>query len=191
MPSETAVPPGVDPSIYIFSDSKKVRLKQNFEIEEKLGVGAFGVVMKGVDLKTRKEVAIKCIRKADCKPHELQAEVRLLRAVHGHEGIVTLEDIYESRQKVKIVMEYISGGELFDAIVANEFYSEMDAANLVRQIVKTVEYVHSKNIVHRDIKPENLLFEARGSSVLKLIDFGIATELPPSTNMKGSFFILL
>eukprot|EP01128_Nolandella_sp_AFSM9_P005461 TRINITY_DN2637_c0_g1_i1.p1 TRINITY_DN2637_c0_g1~~TRINITY_DN2637_c0_g1_i1.p1 ORF type:complete len:316 (+),score=67.26 TRINITY_DN2637_c0_g1_i1:503-1450(+) len=76
-------------------------------------------------------------------------------------------------------MDYISGGELFDAIVQNEFYSERDAAKLVQQMVTTVEYVHSRNVVHRDLKPENLLFESPGSSVLKLIDFGIATELPP------------
>jgi serine/threonine protein kinase len=91
---------------------------------------------------------------------------------------VNLEEVFESKAKVKIVMEYISGGELFDAIVANEHYSEQDASKLIQQVVTTVDYVHQKNIVHRDIKPENLLFETRGSNVLKLIDFGIAIELP-------------
>jgi len=84
------------------------------------------------------------------------------------------------RKKVNIVMEYISGGELFDAIVENEFYSEADAAALIRQMVTTIEYVHSKNVVHRDLKPENLLFEKKGSNVLKLIDFGIAAVVDES-----------
>jgi len=75
-------------------------------------------------------------------------------------------------------MEYISGGELFDAIVENEFYSESDAADLTRQVVTTVEYIHSKNVVHRDLKPENLLFDKKGGKTLKLIDFGIAANLP-------------
>eukprot|EP01124_Arcella_intermedia_P010920 TRINITY_DN17421_c0_g1_i1.p1 TRINITY_DN17421_c0_g1~~TRINITY_DN17421_c0_g1_i1.p1 ORF type:complete len:483 (+),score=112.70 TRINITY_DN17421_c0_g1_i1:198-1451(+) len=143
-------------------------------------MGAFGVVKKGVNKFTGGHVAIKVIRKTDCKPEELRSEVNLLRLVKGYPGIVSLENVYETNKDVSIVMEYISGGELFDAIVENEFYSEKDAADLIRQLTTTVEYVHSKHIVHRDLKPENLLFEKRGSSTLKLIDFGIATLLPES-----------
>lgn len=65
--------------------------------------------------------------------------------------------VYESLNKVNIVMELISGGELFDAIIANEFYSEQDAGKLVKQIVTTVEFLHNKNIVHRDLKVFSLL----------------------------------
>lgn len=63
-----------------------------------------------------------------------------------------MQNVYEGKNRVNIVMEYISGGELFDAIVENEYYSEKDAAALLLQIITTVEHVHSKNIVHRDIK---------------------------------------
>jgi len=96
------------------------------------------------------------------------------------QGVAKIECVYESKKKINIVMEYISGGELFDAIVENEFYSESDAAALIRQIVTTIEYVHSKNVVHRDLKPENLLFDKKGSTVLKLIDFGIAAIVDES-----------
>jgi len=140
-------------------------------------MGAFGVVKKAVDRRTQAVVAIKCIKKSDCKPEELIQEVRLQRLLSDFNGIVKIEQVYESRNKLNIIMEYISGGELFDAIVENEFYSEADAAALVRQVVTTVEYVHSKNVVHRDLKPENLLFEKKGSNILKLIDFGIASML--------------
>jgi len=91
--------------------------------------------------------------------------------------------VYEGLNKVHIVMELITGGELFDAIIANESYSEQDAGKLVKQIVTTVDFLHTKNIVHRDLKPENLLFRDKQSQILKLIDFGIATIMEPGKQL--------
>eukprot|EP01125_Pyxidicula_operculata_P000433 TRINITY_DN10465_c0_g1_i1.p1 TRINITY_DN10465_c0_g1~~TRINITY_DN10465_c0_g1_i1.p1 ORF type:complete len:471 (-),score=126.23 TRINITY_DN10465_c0_g1_i1:160-1572(-) len=168
-------------STKIFEDgpngSEKKAVSRDYEITEKLGVGAFGVVKKGKDRRTGKEVAIKCINKKDCKVEELRSEVKLLRLLNGYPGIVILENVYESKDKVNIIMELITGGELFEAIIENESYSEKDASDLIKQIVTTVDFIHSKNVVHRDLKPENLLFEKKGSNSLKLIDFGIATIL--------------
>jgi serine/threonine protein kinase len=104
-------------------------------------------------------------------------EVEILKLAQGYEGIVRLHDVYETDKKVEIVMEYIMGGELFDKIVELEFYSEKDAANLVKQMVDSVHYCHLKNIVHRDLKPENLMFSDTSSEVLKLIDFGVSAIL--------------
>jgi len=167
---------------YLFPDdvSFKRSVKTDYEITMNLGVGAFGVVKKATSKQDpSQQVAVKAIKKADCKPEELFAEVKLLRMLVGYSGIVQMYAVYESLNKVNIVMELISGGELFDAIIANEFYSEQDAGKLVKQIVTTVEFLHNKNIVHRDLKPENLLFRDKQSQVLKLIDFGIATIQEP------------
>jgi serine/threonine protein kinase len=164
---------------YIFDDKESVKkpISRDYTVTEELGMGAFGVVKKAIDKRSNEAVAIKCIVKSDCKPEELIQEVRLQRMFSDFEGVAKIEQVYESKKKLNIIMEYISGGELFDAIVENEFYSEADAAFLIKQIVTTIEYVHSKNVVHRDLKPENLLFEKKGSKVLKLIDFGIAAMI--------------
>jgi serine/threonine protein kinase len=84
-----------------------------------------------------------------------------------------------------IIMELITGGELFDKIVEIEHYSEADAANLMKQIADAVQICHDKNVVHRDLKPENLLFEDPQSNKLKLIDFGVAEVLEPGKSLKG------
>uniref|UniRef100_A0A6B2L4Q6 non-specific serine/threonine protein kinase n=1 Tax=Arcella intermedia TaxID=1963864 RepID=A0A6B2L4Q6_9EUKA len=172
------VPSSTNPD-YIFDDKESLKksVSEDYLITEELGMGAFGVVKKAMNIMDQRVVAIKSIRKTDCKPEELVLEVRLQRLFIDFPGVVKIEQVYESVNKINIVMEYISGGELFDAIVENEFYSEADASNLVKQIVNIVEYLHSKNVVHRDLKPENLLFEKKGSKTLKLIDFGIASIL--------------
>jgi len=97
--------------------------------------------------------------------------------VQGFEGVVNMIDVYETSKKVEIIMEFIKGGELFDKIIELEYYSEKDAAALVKQICQAVSFCHSKNIVHRDIKPENLMFADEHSSILKLIDFGVSAIL--------------
>jgi len=159
---------------FYFNDSKKNKITEDYEILQKLGVGSFGFVKKGKNTKTGELVAIKSCLKGKCQVGVLVQEVELLKIVQGCEGIVRLIDVYESKKKVNIVMEYIRGGELFDKIVELESYSEKDAAGLVKQVVDCVHYCHSKNIVHRDLKPENLMFSDEESTILKLIDFGVS-----------------
>jgi serine/threonine protein kinase len=163
-----------------FHDSIKRSISKDFEILERLGNGAFGVVKRAKNIKTGEIIAIKSLKKAACKPKELQDEVRILRLVNDHPGIVKLRGVYESKNRVNILMELITGGELFDKIVEIESYSETDAAGLIKQISAAVEHCHHNGIIHRDLKPENLLFESDSSNVLKLIDFGVAYSLPPS-----------
>lgn len=163
-----------------FHDSIKRSVSKDFEVLEKLGNGAFGVVKRAKNMKTGEIIAIKSLKKAACKPKELQDEVRILKMVNEHAGIVKLRGVYESKNRVNILMELITGGELFDKIVEIESYSETDAAGLIKQVASAVEHCHNNGIIHRDLKPENLLFENETSSVLKLIDFGVAYQLPPS-----------
>jgi serine/threonine protein kinase len=160
-----------------FTDSKKTRVSDHYDILQKLGVGSFGFVKKGLHLQTKEMVAIKSCLKANVPRETLISEVELLKTVQGQHSIVNMIDVFESKTKINIVMEYIQGGELFDKIVELEFYMEKDAAKLMKQIADSVLIIHDRNIVHRDLKPENLMFADRECTVLKLIDFGISAML--------------
>ncbi|XP_069763565.1 calcium/calmodulin-dependent protein kinase type 1D isoform X3 [Narcine bancroftii] len=92
-----------------------------------------------------------------------------------HENIVALEDIYESPNHLYLVMQLVSGGELFDRIVEKGFYTEQDASTLIRQVLNAVQYLHKMCIVHRDLKPENLLyFSPDEESKIMISDFGLS-----------------
>lgn len=89
-----------------------------------------------------------------------------------------LKEVFETDDKIQLILELVNGGELFERIVEKGQYSEQDAAQAVRDILSALQYLHSHGIVHRDIKPENLLYETeRDDSVLKLADFGLSKLL--------------
>jgi serine/threonine protein kinase len=162
---------------YYFPDSKKTKVSVDYDIIQKLGVGSFGFVKKGRNKRNGELVAIKCCEKNKCPPTPLIQEVELLKLVRGNDSVVQLIEVYESKTKINMVMEFICGGELFDKIVELESYKEADAAKLFKQIVEGVKYCHSMNVVHRDLKPENLMFADEEATVLKLIDFGVSAIL--------------
>jgi len=95
----------------------------------------------------------------------------------NHKNIVCLKDVVEDEDgKIYMVLEYVSGGELFDEIITRGNYSESDATHVVRQIIQAVAYLHSNNIVHRDLKPENLLCSGQNNEIIKVADFGLSKE---------------
>uniref|UniRef100_A0A674PEU1 Protein kinase domain-containing protein n=1 Tax=Takifugu rubripes TaxID=31033 RepID=A0A674PEU1_TAKRU len=138
--------------------------------------GAFSEVVMAQEKVTEKMVAIKCIPKKALKGKEtsIENEIAVLRRIK-HENIVALEDIYESSNYLYLIMQLVSGGELFDRIVEKGFYTEMDASRLIRQVLDAVNYLHSMGIVHRDLKPENLLyFSPDDESKIMISDFGLS-----------------
>uniref|UniRef100_A0A7N8X3T8 Calcium/calmodulin-dependent protein kinase 1Db n=1 Tax=Mastacembelus armatus TaxID=205130 RepID=A0A7N8X3T8_9TELE len=138
--------------------------------------GAFSEVVMAREKATGKMVAIKCIPKKALKGKEtsIENEIAVLRKIK-HENIVALEDIYESSNHLYLIMQLVSGGELFDRIVEKGFYTEMDASRLIRQVLDAVNYLHSMGIVHRDLKPENLLyFSPHDESKIMISDFGLS-----------------
>ncbi|XP_061533034.1 calcium/calmodulin-dependent protein kinase 1Db isoform X4 [Phycodurus eques] len=151
-------------------------IKSVFDFKEVLGTGAFSEVVMAREKATGKMVAIKCIPKKALKGKEtsLENEIAVLRKIK-HENIVALEDIYESSNHLYLIMQLVSGGELFDRIVEKGFYTEMDASRLIRQVLDAVNYLHSMGIVHRDLKPENLLyFSPHDESKIMISDFGLS-----------------
>uniref|UniRef100_A0A4W4EE18 Protein kinase domain-containing protein n=1 Tax=Electrophorus electricus TaxID=8005 RepID=A0A4W4EE18_ELEEL len=134
------------------------------------------VVVLAEEKRTRKLVAIKCIPKKalEGKENSIENEIAVLHKIK-HANIVSLEDIYESKSHLYLVMQLVSGGELFDRIVEKGFYTEKDASKLIRQILDAVKYLHDMGIVHRDLKPENLLYYSMDEdSKIMISDFGLS-----------------
>ncbi|XP_067247718.1 calcium/calmodulin-dependent protein kinase type 1D isoform X2 [Chanodichthys erythropterus] len=138
--------------------------------------GAFSEVVLAEERSTGKMFAVKCIPKKALKGKEssIENEIAVLRKIK-HENIVALEDIYESSNHLYLIMQLVSGGELFDRIVEKGFYTEKDASTLIRQVLDAVNYLHTMGIVHRDLKPENLLyFNPQDGSKIMISDFGLS-----------------
>ncbi|KAF4114801.1 calcium/calmodulin-dependent protein kinase type 1D [Onychostoma macrolepis] len=151
-------------------------IKEMFDFKEVLGTGAFSEVVLAEERSTGKMFAVKCIPKKALKGKEssIENEIAVLRKIK-HENIVALEDIYESSNHLYLIMQLVSGGELFDRIVEKGFYTEKDASTLIRQVLDAVNYLHSMGIVHRDLKPENLLyFNPQDGSKIMISDFGLS-----------------
>ncbi|XP_051911212.1 calcium/calmodulin-dependent protein kinase type 1D [Hippocampus zosterae] len=151
-------------------------IKKMFDLKEVLGTGAFSEVVLAQEKLTGRMFAVKCIPKKALKGKEssIENEIAVLRKIK-HENIVALEDIYESPDHLYLIMQLVSGGELFDRIVEKGFYTEKDASTLIRQVLDAVNYLHNMGIVHRDLKPENLLyFNPHDGSKIMISDFGLS-----------------
>uniref|UniRef100_A0A8C1US94 Calcium/calmodulin-dependent protein kinase 1Db n=1 Tax=Cyprinus carpio TaxID=7962 RepID=A0A8C1US94_CYPCA len=151
-------------------------IRKIFEFKEILGTGAFSEVVLAQEKATGEMYAVKCIPKKALRGKEsgIENEIAVLRKIK-HENIVALEDIYESPTHLYLIMQLVSGGELFDRIVERGFYTEQDASALIKQVVDAVNYLHSLGIVHRDLKPENLLYyNPHEESKIMISDFGLS-----------------
>jgi tRNA A-37 threonylcarbamoyl transferase component Bud32 len=167
------------------ADAKAEKLEDKYEIGKELGRGGFSIVKKGKNKRTGDEVAIKCINKKNLKKDELQLltrEISIMQKLR-HKSIIQLIDIFETPNELFLVLELVSGGELFDQIVERGNYSENDAANLIRQVLEGIDYMHKHGVVHRDLKPENLL--CASANVIKIADFGLSKDVE-SGNLQTS-----
>uniref|UniRef100_A0A8B9KZ74 Calcium/calmodulin dependent protein kinase IG n=1 Tax=Astyanax mexicanus TaxID=7994 RepID=A0A8B9KZ74_ASTMX len=149
-------------------------IQEVFDFIEVLGSGAFSEVFMVKERKTGKLFAMKCVKKKNKRDINLENEIAVLRRIK-HENVVGLEDFYESRSHYYLVMQLVSGGELFDRILDRGMYSEMDASLVIRQVLEAVSYLHINGIVHRDLKPENLLYYSQDeNSKIMISDFGLS-----------------
>ncbi|KAI9348318.1 kinase-like domain-containing protein [Zopfochytrium polystomum] len=151
-------------------------LMDRYEIGEILGTGAFSEVKVGRKKETGETFALKIIDRAKCRGKEsmIETEVGILAKVR-HDNIVQLYEMYEIDTKIYLVMQIVTGGELFDDIVKRGKYTEADASRIVHKILDAVDYLHEMGIAHRDLKPENLLLSDRSSNPrIMLSDFGLS-----------------
>ncbi|XP_014046131.1 MAP/microtubule affinity-regulating kinase 3 isoform X15 [Salmo salar] len=148
----------------------------NYRLLKTIGKGNFAKVKLARHILTGREVAIKIIDKTQLNPNSLQKlfrEVRIMKLLN-HPNIVKLFEVIETERTLYLVMEYASGGEVFDYLVAHGRMKEKEARAKFRQIVSAVQYCHQKHIVHRDLKAENLLLDADMN--IKIADFGFSNE---------------
>ncbi|XP_018431743.1 PREDICTED: calcium/calmodulin-dependent protein kinase type II subunit gamma isoform X6 [Nanorana parkeri] len=156
------------------------RFTDEYQLYEELGKGAFSVVRRCVKKSTNQEFAAKIIntKKLSARDHQkLEREARICRLLK-HPNIVRLHESISEEGFHYLVFDLVTGGELFEDIVAREYYSEADASHCIHQILESVQHIHQHDIVHRDLKPENLLLasKCKGAAV-KLADFGLAIEV--------------
>ncbi|XP_013871392.1 MAP/microtubule affinity-regulating kinase 4 isoform X1 [Austrofundulus limnaeus] len=155
----------------------------NYRLLKTIGKGNFAKVKLARHILTGREVAIKIIDKTQLNPTSLQKlfrEVRIMKTLN-HPNIVQLFEVIETEKTLYLVMEYASGGEVFDYLVAHGRMKEKEARAKFRQIVSAVHYCHQKNIVHRDLKAENLLLDA--DSNIKIADFGFSNEFTEGSKL--------
>uniref|UniRef100_A0A8C2ZZK3 MAP/microtubule affinity-regulating kinase 3 n=1 Tax=Cyclopterus lumpus TaxID=8103 RepID=A0A8C2ZZK3_CYCLU len=159
-----------------FTSTEELPHIGNYRLLKTIGKGNFAKVKLARHVLTGREVAVKIIDKTQLNPTSLQKlfrEVRIMKVLN-HPNIVKLFEVIETEKTLYLVMEYASGGEVFDYLVAHGRMKEKEARAKFRQIVSAVQYCHQRRIVHRDLKAENLLLDADMN--IKIADFGFSNE---------------
>lgn len=173
----------------VLADAKPVKItpggvEEFYEMMEELGRGKFGIVKKCVDKKTGVEYAAKFITCAtkglkDVVLHEIEVMNEL-----NHKQLLRLQSAFDLGKEMVLVMELITGGELFEKLVEEDYISEGIATLYMSQLLDGLAYMHGKKILHLDLKPENMMLLRPGSSHIKIIDYGLARKYDPSTKLQ-------
>ncbi|PRP89779.1 hypothetical protein PROFUN_00121 [Planoprotostelium fungivorum] len=158
-----------------------------YTIGEELGRGSFSIVYRATHKTTGKDWAVKIVDKDKLGPKKMEmvdTEIEILsKLTNSH--IIRLSEVYDDEKNCYMIMELVTGGELFDKIVELQSYSEKDASKLIEQLIEAVEDLHKNKIVHRDLKPENLLLSSNDADAdIKLADFGLSTFVEEHTKLK-------
>lgn len=161
-----------------------------YVLKELLGSGAAGLVYRGISKETGRDWAVKVVDTRQLlissnTSQEITKEAELLRSLR-HPNIIHLEDIFASGHNVYLVMELSVGGDLFDRITKKQRYQELEAKEVIRQILEAMAYMHENKVAHRDLKPENILLARKDSDVdIKITDFGLAKKLDDKGGLKS------
>ncbi|XP_059385998.1 death-associated protein kinase 3-like isoform X2 [Carassius carassius] len=174
---------------------KQQQVENCYEIGEELGSGQFAIVKQCREKSSGRDFAAKFIKKRQSIAsrrgvlrEEIEREVNILQQIH-HPNIVTLHDVFENKTDVVLILELVSGGELFDFLAAKESLSEEEATQFIKQILEGVHYLHTRNIAHFDLKPENIMLLDKNALLprIKLIDFGLAHKIAEGVEFKNIF----
>uniref|UniRef100_A0A1I8I0P1 Protein kinase domain-containing protein n=1 Tax=Macrostomum lignano TaxID=282301 RepID=A0A1I8I0P1_9PLAT len=157
----------------------------DYEILERLGSGAFGVVHRCKELSTGQYFVAKFIQTPTAiEKQTVRQEVAVMNALH-HSKLINLHDVYESVQETVLIVEFLSGGDLFDRVADDSYkMTEAEVIKYIRQVCEGLLYMHEQGYVHLDIKPENIICETSKSTNIKLVDFGLTTRLDPNEPVK-------
>ncbi|KAA8514894.1 hypothetical protein F0562_018073 [Nyssa sinensis] len=156
-----------------------------YELGRTLGEGTFAKVKFARNVETGENVAIKILDKAKVLKHkmigQIKREISTMKLIR-HPNVIRMSEVMASKTKIYIVLEFVTGGELFDKISSKGRLKEDESRNYFQQLINAVDYCHSRGVFHRDLKPENLLLDANG--VLKVSDFGLSA-LPQQIREDG------
>jgi len=159
-----------------FPNCKRAHPNTEYNIGKSLGSGTFSVVKECYNKITKERCAVKIIKKNKLKDlHIIENEIKILKSMI-HPNIIKLVEVYETDEELFLVMEFIPGGELYEALINYGPFSEDKTYEIFRQVVEAVVYLHKNGIAHRDIKLENILW-TESSDQLKLTDFGLARSV--------------
>nr|XP_006117022.1 death-associated protein kinase 2 isoform X2 [Pelodiscus sinensis] len=174
---------------------KQQKVEDVYEIGEELGSGQFAIVKKCREKSSGVEYAAKFIKKRQSRAsrrgvrrEEIEREVNILQQIL-HANIIKLHDVYENRTDVVLILELVSGGELFDFLAQKESLSEEEATRFIKQILDGVNYLHARKIAHFDLKPENIMLLDKNIPLphIKVIDFGLAHKIEDGVEFKNIF----
>ncbi|UXI20366.1 hypothetical protein NH340_JMT06309 [Sarcoptes scabiei] len=154
---------------------KTHRLKQRFQVVKKLGQGTYGKVQLAINNETGQEVAIKTIKKNKVSSQQdlvrIRREIQIMSSIN-HPNIIHIFEVFENKDKIVLVMQYASGGELYDYVSFHKALSDSEARRVFRQVATAIYYCHKNKICHRDLKLENILLDEKGNA--KIADFGLS-----------------
>ena len=155
-----------------------------YETKETIGRGTFGKVKLGININSKEKVAIKILEKRKIKNKDdserVEREIEILKNTNNI-NIIKTNEIIETKENYYLIMEYCEKGELFNYIVRKQRLNDKESSYFYYQLIKGLEYIHSKKIVHRDLKPENLLLDK--NNILKIIDFGLSNYFNNENNL--------
>ncbi|KAM7012227.1 calcium/calmodulin-dependent protein kinase type IV [Tautogolabrus adspersus] len=176
--------PGSEPvEFWVDGSRRDGTVEEFYTLSSELGRGATSIVYRCEEKQTQKPYAIKVLKKTIDKKI-VRTEIGVLLRL-SHPNIIQLKEIFETDTDIALVLELVTGGELFDRIVERGYYSERDAAHVIKQILEAVAYLHENGVVHRDLKPENLLYaDLSLDAPLKIADFGLSKIIDDQVTMK-------
>lgn len=160
-------------------------LEKDYQIQETLGKGAYGKVVRALHLPSQEFRAIKIIDTRHMHKEDklkIFQEIKILSKL-DHPNIIKIYEYFNSNRNIFIVTELLTGGELFDQIIEQKMFSEVSAAKTMKEVLSAIQYCHEKKIVHRDLKPENILVEGY---TIKIIDFGTSRKFETNKMMTNS-----
>ncbi|MBA0598204.1 hypothetical protein Gorai_007978, partial [Gossypium raimondii] len=156
-----------------------------YELGRTLGEGSFAKVKFAKNIEAGENVAIKIVDKEKVLKHkmigQIKREISTMKLIR-HPNVIRMYEVMASKTKIYIVLEFVTGGELFNKIASRGRFKEDEARKYFQQLIHAVDYCHSRGVYHRDLKPENLLLDANG--VLKVSDFGLSA-LPQQVGDDG------